>query len=333
MTFRTQCEKSTSPATEPPSPCLPPGSENTISANTPTSSSVNSPTAASPLPSSNRHNPPTLQRDVALTEIQADQNAPNRLDEDPERIKKLAASIAADGLINPITLRNHNGKLEILAGRRRLAAFRLLGRESIPATIRETQDHQAATIKLAENVARSNLSPVEEATQLALAVKDHPAGVDGVAAAIGRSVNWILDRLDMCEWPESLLAHVHTAKISMAAAKRLARVQDPTQREYYIDQAARCGINARTAALWLQDANRIPSQEQGLSENIAGTTAATYRTTTEVQCFVCNEWRDLSKTTPARICHQCVQELGHAPTLVSRQTKEPQPTPNQQALK
>lgn len=325
MTFHTQSEKCTSPAKEPPSAYPPDGQEETISAKNPGSSSANNLTAHSPSPPSSWTETPLLHKHVELSAITLDEQSTNRLDEDPERIKQLAQAIATDGLINPITLRDNNGQLEILAGRRRLAAFKLLGRETIPATIRTTQDHQAATIQLAENVARSNLSPVEEATQLAAAVRVHPAGVDGVAAAIGRSVNWILDRLDMTTWPESLLTHVHTAKISMAAAKRLARIQDPEQREYYIDQAARCGVNARTAALWLQDANSIPATNDQLSEKCVAETNTTYRTTTEVQCFVCGEWRDLAITTPARVCHQCITDLGKAPTLVSRQSKEPEP--------
>ncbi len=324
MTFHTQSEKSTSPVKQPPSACPSSGPEHTESSPNHGSLSPNATTAPCASPPSHPTTKPTSYRAVKLSEISIEQQSPNRLNEDPERIKKLAASIAADGLINPITLRNHDGHLKILAGRRRLAAFQLLGRATIPATIRETQDHQAATIKLAENVARSNLSPVEEATQLGLAVQDHPAGVDGVAAAIGRSVNWVLDRLDMIDWPESLLTHVHTAKISMAAAKRLARIAEPERREYYIDQAARCGINARTAALWLQDANSLSTSDNNPSEKCVPVTNTAYRTKTEVECFVCNEWRDLAQTTPARICHQCIAQLGKGPTLVSRQSTEPE---------
>ncbi len=319
MTFHTQSEKSTSPVKQPPSACPSNGPELTGSSSTPGSSSPNTTTDHSPLGHFQTLHPQIHHAPVSINQIQTEDGSPNRLDEDPERIKQLANSIAQDGLINPITLRDNDGKLEILAGRRRLAAFKLLGRSSIPATIRQAENHQAATIKLAENVARSNLSPVEEATQLATAVKDHPGGVDGVAQAIGRSTNWVLDRLDMCDWPESLLTHVHSGKISMAVAKRLARVTDPHHREYLINQAARCGINARTAALWLQDANALYPTNDPTSEKSTGNTITTYRTTTEVQCFVCSEWRDLAQTTPARICHPCINELGKAPTLVSRQ--------------
>lgn len=326
MNSPTPSAKSTSPDTPTPSACPANGRADTSSETTPGSPSPKTRTEASP----SRNSPPnanTIQNlRVKISTITTASNGPNRLDEDPERIRKLAQAIATEGLINPITLRAVDGRLEILAGRRRLAAFKLLGRASIPATIRETTNHQAATIQLAENVARSNLSPVEEATQLASAVKEHPAGVDGVAAAIGRSVNWVLDRLDMIDWPESLLTHVHTAKISMAAAKRLARIAEPERREYYIDQAARCGINARTAALWLQDANSIPTSDNQLSEKCVPATNTTYRTKTEVECFVCNEWRDLAQTTPARVCHQCINDLGHGPTLVSRQSREPEPS-------
>ncbi len=309
-----------------PSASPPNGQGHTTSPPTPGSSSPKTQTARSPSTASPNRTPNLLASQVRIDQILLDDQTPNRLNDDDDSLKELAQAIATDGLINPITLRNNNGRLEIIAGRRRLQAFKILGRTHIPATIRTTTDSQAATIKIAENTARSNLSPVEEATQLAIAVKEHPAGVDGVAIAIGRSINWVLDRLEMVEWPETLLAHVHTAKISLSAAKRLARIHDPEQREYYIEQAARCGINTATAALWLQDANSLPQNATPVSENVAQVGNIAYKTTTHVQCFRCEEWRELTTTTPARICNHCIVELGKAPTQVSRQTKEPEPS-------
>lgn len=156
--------------------------------------------------------------------------------------------------------------------------------------------------------------------QLAPLVLANPQGVDGVAVATGRTVNWILDRLEICDWPESLQVHVHNHKITLGAAKRLARIVPPELRETRIAQAAVSGINTRTAALWLADTQAFQTPDSNVSENPHTYTGPTYETETRVHCFVCREPVKTEETVPMRVCNPCLTKLESAHTL-------PQPNP------
>ena len=264
-------------------------------------------------PSDPSNSRPNENPDILLpiARIRTDPDELNRLDPDPEPTKALAASIAAIGLINAITVSPDGDHFIIVAGRRRLEAHRLLARDTIRATILTNHPDHNSIIKLTENVARSNLTPIEEAMQLAPLVNAHPQGVDGVAVATGRTVNWILDRLDMCDWPQSLQVHVHNRQITLAAAKRLAKILPEELRETRIQQAAATGINARTAALWLQDTQAGYQPVSELSEKQRFHAETTYETETRVDCFLCRGLAKIEDTISVRVCNPCLLKLQH----------------------
>jgi ParB family chromosome partitioning protein len=228
---------------------------------------------------------------------------------DPEAIKRLRDQIATSGLINPITVRPAGERFRLIAGLNRLEAYKLLQRTEIPAHVVNTNDTGASTIRLTENLTRTNLTPVEEAAQLHDLVEATPGGVDVVAATIGRTVNWILDRLEILDWDVELQQAVHAKHISAAAAKRLARIVDPLSRQNYVHQAAVHGISARTAALWLQDANALSQPPPLASENSYIDPPAQSPPETRIQCFTCGAKYNIQDTHPVRLCSTCIQHI------------------------
>lgn len=106
-----------------------------------------------------------------------------------ESVRSLANSIAADGVLQPIIVRphpKHRGKYEIRAGERRFKAAKLAGLSSVPAIIRELDDEAALAVTVVENLQRRNLTPLEQAETINLAIKN---GYDlkAVAAKLGLS--------------------------------------------------------------------------------------------------------------------------------------------------
>lgn len=286
---------------------------------TPTSPSTTTPTA--PLPSD--HSPatptPTQRTTLPLSRIHIDPDELDRIDPDDDGITALALAIARSGLLNPITVEPNGEAYRVVAGRRRLRAVQQLGWQEVDVTITHCTPTQRAIIKLTENVTRSNLSPLEEATQIGPLLQAHDNDLNALSKIIGRSKSWIQDRIDMNAWPDTLLEAVHNKKLSLAVAKRLARVPNPEQRDYLITQAITYGCNAATAALWLRDAITAPQSDAFLPEKSALPGRTTYKTETQCTCFRCNRWTNLAQTTPARICHECVTELGQPPTLSTRE--------------
>ncbi|KKM98268.1 hypothetical protein LCGC14_1159710 [marine sediment metagenome] len=247
---------------------------------------------------------------LGMIHVADDRNGRALLDMD--HAKELAEQIRKDGLLHPITLRPRADGFELIAGRHRLEAFKLLGWTHAPSWIKDVDDYQTGVLRLSENVTRSQLSPAEEAWQLAGLLENTPGGVDELAARTGRNVNWILDRLEMADWPDSLMQAIHHGKISLAAAKSLVRIPDPELRELRIHDAARSGINARTASLWLQQALGEPPPDSEVSENWCQTPSTQNEITSFQNCFCCRRSVELEHMRPVRICVNCVRDLEEA---------------------
>lgn len=163
--------------------------------------------------------------------------------------------------------------------------------------------------------------------QLHTLVEADPQGTIGVAQRLGRSQNWVEDRLDILTWPDALIGHVHERRISLAAAKHLSGISDPVMRDLYIADAARNGISARTAAQWRASANADAAGDDPTSEKSEEFPISPVLTTTFVVCFGCRENKSIDETRAARLCNQCALELGTAPSPATHTVVQQQPTP------
>jgi ParB family chromosome partitioning protein len=274
--------------------------------------------------------------DLALDLIDIADNANGRAELDDARAKALANQLEHEPLLHPITVRRAGERFQLIAGRHRLAAFSILQRTTIPVHVVDADDLRAATLRLAENVSRSQISPVEEATQLATLVEAHPNGVDGVARDLARPVSWILDRLDIMAWPSELIHHVHAGRIKLASAKILARIPDATIRDLRIHDAATHGCSARTAQLWLQTYHHELNEQPNVAENAACFPSTQYLTETRVLCFACKALEKLERTHTYRICNACTDEIArkaHEPLdqspMLTPPVYDPPPPQNQ----
>lgn len=250
-----------------------------------------------------------LTTEISITSIIIRDHNNGRAYLDPKRVSDLADALATEPLLHPITLRQTNHGLELVAGRHRLAAFVKLGRTHITATTLTCDDSTEATLRLTENMQRVQLSPVEEARQLAELIALHEQGVEAVAARIGRSVDFILDRLDILTWPDQLIAAVHAKRIPLAAAKLLARIQPPDLQAQRIADAAHHGCSAATARLWLQTAGR--DDPNAPPPPVFSSQIPHYEQTTTVKalCAGCNELTVIENTQLARWCNECLTHI------------------------
>jgi ParB/RepB/Spo0J family partition protein len=140
-----------------------------------------------------------------------------RLDDTPEDLVELAESIRTIGVLQPLLVRSVDGHLEVVAGRRRLAAARAAGLQEVPVQILELTDEQAADIALAENIHRRDLSAIEEALAFAR-MRDLGLTQTQIAARVGRSQVHVSMLLRLLELPEELQGRVHRREISYRTA-------------------------------------------------------------------------------------------------------------------
>jgi ParB family chromosome partitioning protein len=125
--------------------------------------------------------------EIPIDQIHPGQYQPRRNIRD-EGIAELAASIRAQGVMQPIVLRHRAiGGYEIIAGERRWRASQLAGLDRIPAVIKEVSDERAVAMALIENIQREDLNPLEEALALQRLSEEFHLTQQQVADAVGKS--------------------------------------------------------------------------------------------------------------------------------------------------
>lgn len=190
-------------------------------------------------------------RVVPLASIVVGEHEVRGAEADPE-LPELAASIARDGLINPMTVELRGEELHLIAGHRRYSACVLARVSQVPVLIRSGTGADIKRICFAENYHRKDLSPVQQARALVDVLADDTMTIEEVAATFRRTVEWVKDQIAILSWPEDVLACVHAKTISVSAAGNLAKISDSTYRQFLLQMAVSGGATARTTAGWLQ---------------------------------------------------------------------------------
>jgi ParB family transcriptional regulator, chromosome partitioning protein len=196
---------------------------------------------------------PTLQareragvpyREINLADIDVDPNQPRR-DFESESLAELAASIKEQGLICPILVQvTDAGTYRVIAGERRLRAFKLLGRGTIPAIIdQEEEDGNALPKQLVENLQRVDLHPLERSEAIVRLRDKSKLSVRDIAAKLGVSKSAVQRALEIAALPEDLkdaLARgASESKVLLLAEVKdretrkalLAKIEDLSRRE------------------------------------------------------------------------------------------------------
>jgi len=167
---------------------------------------------------------------------------------DGETVAGLADSIRAQGVIQPVVIRPRlEGGYELVAGERRWRAACEAGVETVPAVVRETDDRDTLLIGLVENVAREDLSPVEEARAYAVLLDEFGLSLGEIADRVGRSKPTISNRVRLLELSDDVLAMVARGELSEGHARALLAVPDDAVRRRLARRIVREGLSVRAA--------------------------------------------------------------------------------------
>jgi ParB family chromosome partitioning protein len=167
---------------------------------------------------------------------------------DHEATAGLADSIRAQGVVQPVLVRSRReGGYELIAGERRWRAAREAGLKTIPAVVRETGDRDALLLGLVENVAREQLSPVEEARACALLVDEFELTLGEIAEQVGRSKPSVSNRMRLLDLPEDVLAMLERNELSEGHARAVLAVPDHEERRRLAREIVRRGLSVREA--------------------------------------------------------------------------------------
>lgn len=139
-------------------------------------------------------------KEIKLSEIAPSALNPRKTFDETE-LKELAQSIDANGLIQPVTIRNYSGedgkKYEIVCGERRFRAVTLLGWETIQAVVKDLDDKQAFACMVIENLQRKDIDPMEEAQALKHLFNKGAVSVKEIAKMLGKSQSFVVNRIQL----------------------------------------------------------------------------------------------------------------------------------------
>ena len=195
----------------------------------------------------------TRLAELPVDAIHANPRQPRRRFE-PEATSGLASSIKKQGLLQPVVVRPRPaGGYELIAGERRWRAAREAGIETLPALVREADDRDTLLLALVENVAREQLSPVEEARAYAALVDEFELSLGEVAERVGRSKPSVSNRLRLLELPEEVLWMVARGELTEGHARAVLALPDHDARKKLAKRIAREGMSVRAAEKAAQD--------------------------------------------------------------------------------
>jgi ParB family chromosome partitioning protein len=167
---------------------------------------------------------------------------------DAEATSGLADSIRAQGVLQPVVVRTRpGGGWELIAGERRWRAAKEAGHPTVPALIREADDRDSLLFALVENVAREQLSPVEEARAYAVLMDEFDLPLGDVADRVGRSKPTVSNRVRMLELPEDVLGMVERGQLSEGHARAVLSVPGNDERRALARRIVREGMSVRAA--------------------------------------------------------------------------------------
>lgn len=161
--------------------------------------------------------------------LQRGQYQPRR-DFNQEALDELANSIKAQGVMQPVVVRQQgNQRYEIIAGERRWRACQLAGLDTIPAIVRDISDEAAIAMALIENIQRENLNPIEEAMALRRLQTEFALSQQEVATAVGKSRSAVANLLRVLALEPDVLEYVEQGQLDIGHAKVLLALEGGAQ--------------------------------------------------------------------------------------------------------
>ena len=193
------------------------------------------------------HPVPSELLELPVDAIHPNPRQPRRRFE-PEAASGLAESVRRQGVIQPLLVRPRGvGGYEIVAGERRWRAAREAGRATVPAVVRDADDRETLLLGLVENVAREQLTPIEEARAYAVLIDEFSLSLGEVAERVGRSKPSVSNRIRLLELPDDVLGMVERGQLTEGHARAVLAVPDQEGRRRLAREIVRRGLSVRAA--------------------------------------------------------------------------------------
>lgn len=184
---------------------------------------------------------------------------------DPARLAELAASIRESGIVQPILVRRHQGRFQIIAGERRWRAAQSLGLRSVPVAIRDVPDERLLELALVENIQREELQPLEEAQAFQRLQEELRLTQEEIARRVGRERSTIANTLRLLRLPREARELLAAGKLDAGHARALLSLERVEDQLALARAVAKHGLSVREVerrAAALKDGRTRPEKRR-----------------------------------------------------------------------
>jgi ParB family chromosome partitioning protein len=171
---------------------------------------------------------------------------------DIESLEELRQSIAANGLLQPITVRKVESGYELISGERRLRACKQNHNERVPAIIVNISDDQSGMLALVENIQRRDLNFLEEAAAIKQLMRQFGLSQTEVSQKIGKSQPCVANKLRLLQLPESVQSRVLENHLTERQARALLRLSKKEEMEKAVEVIVKRKLNSEATDAYIE---------------------------------------------------------------------------------
>jgi ParB family chromosome partitioning protein len=170
-----------------------------------------------------------------------------------EQLGELAASITANGVVQPVLVRPlANGRFQLIAGERRWRASELAGKKTIPAILRQVSDEQAMEITIVENLQRADLNPMEQARAFERLSREFHMTQEQMAVRTGKDRATVANFLRLLRLPASVQTRVEAGELSFGHARTLLAFEHAEEMEKAAQRVVGHSLSVRQTEAYVQ---------------------------------------------------------------------------------
>lgn len=183
-------------------------------------------------------------RAVSVHEIDTNVQQP-RKNFDEEALKELSASIQVHGIVQPLIVKEKNGRYMIIAGERRFRAARMAGLKEVPVLVADYDEAQIHEVSLIENIQREDLNPIEEAAAIRFLMKQHDMTQEEVSGRLGKSRPAVANSLRLLALPQKVVDMLRDGRLSAGHGRTLAGLSQEDTIEKLAEETVNMGYSVR----------------------------------------------------------------------------------------
>jgi ParB family chromosome partitioning protein len=187
---------------------------------------------------------PTTVNRLPIDQIEPNPNQPRTVF-DPARLQELAASIQANGIIQPLIVRKIGDKYHLIAGERRWRASRLAGLKEVPIVIADIHDDRLLEVALIENIQREDLNPIEVAVAFEKLSNDLGLSHEEIGKRTGKDRTTITNMLRLLRLPGDVQLLLAEKRLSMGHARAILGLPTEELQREVAEKATAQGLSVR----------------------------------------------------------------------------------------